>query len=190
MPETPKSIIDFVWSNKEWLFSGLGVFVLTIIISIFRRVVKKTQADKGVEQANANYSRPISSTPPPLPLAEQPEKKEKQSHIVEYVLNTPLNPNLTPQEVAILRRFVHFPRSQYTQGYRLDWIYDELLADIPKGTTYAILESLLAKGYLEKWVTRKGNRYYTLSEAGIPFLVNNGLIDEAASFVEFRGRNP
>lgn len=38
--------MQWVIDNKEWLFSGVGIFVITILISIFtsrKRAIKQTQ---------------------------------------------------------------------------------------------------------------------------------------------------
>lgn len=107
--------------------------------------------------------------------SSRPEERNK-SHIVDYVINLPLDMQLTDKELAILRRFADFPRSQYTQAYRLAWIYDELLADIPSGVSHMILENLLEKGHLEKYVTKLGSVYYRVSDGGRKFLVDNELI--------------
>ena len=42
-----KDIFDFLLQNKEWIFSGIGVFILSGIILILRYLVnKKSKADK------------------------------------------------------------------------------------------------------------------------------------------------
>ncbi len=38
--------MQWVIDNKEWLFSGVGIFVITVVISIFtskKRAIKQTQ---------------------------------------------------------------------------------------------------------------------------------------------------
>jgi hypothetical protein len=162
-------LTDWIWNNKEWLFSGVGLAVMLFIIDKFRN--KNSQ----------KYER-INKQQPETPvetISDLPQQSESQikSNIIEYVIN-PINPNLTELEIEILKKIIHFPRSQYTQGYRLDWIYNELLADRPNGIVYMVLESLLKKGFLEKWTTRRGNRYYTISQDVIPLLIENGICTE------------
>ena len=121
-----------------------------------------------VEESLESPVEPTSLDPP---LGKGPTK-----HIVEYIINFPLDPVVTPEEVSILRRFSKFPRGQRTQGYRLDWIFEELLSDISASTAHLILENLLAKGYLERWTTRLGNMYYRISDNGRHYLVDNRLV--------------
>lgn len=166
-------ILEYVWANKEWIFSGVGVFAIGMILPMFRRKPSEETLHKNNKQSTAHVS-------PQPPTAEPPQQSETNAKpdIVEYIVN-PIVPRLTEEEIDILRRFVHFPRSQYTQGYRLDWIYNELLADKPEGIVFMIMESLLAKGFLERWITRQGNRYYKLGEDAIPVLVDNGFLKKA-----------
>lgn len=32
-----KSIFDFILENKEWIFSGIGIAVISLFVSVFRR---------------------------------------------------------------------------------------------------------------------------------------------------------
>lgn len=170
-------ICEYISANREWIFSGVGVFaigiVIRILLALFRRKPSEERRHNKHEQ-----SRACASPQPPTTEPPQQSETEAKPHIVEYVVNT-IVPRLTEDEIDILRRFVHFPRSQYTQGYRLDWIYDELLADKPKGIVHMIIESLLAKGFLERWTTLQGSSYYKLGEDAIPVLVDNGFLKKA-----------
>jgi hypothetical protein len=38
------SILDWVWNNKEWIFSGIGVFVLWVIWALLRRKSRKSES--------------------------------------------------------------------------------------------------------------------------------------------------
>ena len=44
-------MIDYINSNKEWIFSGIGVFFLTLLVSfLFRR--RKTGASQNIKSGN------------------------------------------------------------------------------------------------------------------------------------------
>ncbi len=164
-------MLEYIWANKEWIFSGAGVLAASFLGKMLLPYIFKVV--RGEERAQAGK---LDSPQPSMekPIDKEP-KAEAKPYIVEYVVN-PIVPSLTVEEVAFLRRFIHFPRSPGTQGYRLDWIYNELLADMPNGVVHLIMESLLAKGFLERWTTRRGNKYYKLAEDAIPFMVNNGFL--------------
>lgn len=52
--------MDYIFENKEWIFSGIGVFVLTIIISYF---FKKRERSSNITKikGTSNVVKQISS---------------------------------------------------------------------------------------------------------------------------------
>lgn len=171
-------VVAAIWWHKTRDFEPaiasltLAATLLGFIIK-FRSNQNKSEDNNKIEEAIKE--KPIIEEGQKLSASD--EKRETQTgHIVDYVLNVNLNLQITDNEKNILIRFSKFHRGQHTQGYRLDWIDNELLKDIPSSTSHLILENLLDKGYLERWTTKLGNTYYCISDNGRRFLVENRLI--------------
>ena len=169
-------LIDLLVKHKEWVFSGIGVSAIGVIITILKRIFRATRQ---TSPENQSTSSPISPQASPLPAAAAlpappaPENK----HVTIYSVNEPLDPNLTTDELAILRRFCSLPRGLHTQGYRDDYLFKELLSDIPMATLHLLLESLFLKGYIAIHKTENNwYKYYRLSEDGVRYSVNNSLV--------------
>lgn len=176
MPYGLSALIDWAIKNREWVFSGIGVFTLGLVLSAILLLWRRYKARRGQSKSPTLITDSRSSSATEEAAVLKPTQDAISNHIVDYVINLPLDPNITEQELAIISKFVAFPRGQNTQGYRLDWIYSDLLKDIPSGSAHLILENLVAKGHLERWSTRQGNTYYRISDAGRAFLVDNKLI--------------
>lgn len=159
--------LAFISKNKEWIFSGIGVSVLYAIYAAMRVILSRQSAHR-YEISKSLAGRPAAQ--------DVQEKKEPSKDTVEYIANIPLDPNITSDELAVLKRSCNFPRSQFTQGYRLDWIFEELVCDVTASTLHLFLESLFNKGYLAKQRTDRGNIYYRLSDDGVRYLVDNKLV--------------
>ena len=165
-------IIAFTWCFQTRDFEpAITTFtLLATLIGIFTKIRSKHKRSVNREVVG-NSSEKIKQEEGGL------NKEEAQSsHIVDYVINFDFDSQVTDEELNILSRFAEFPRGAHTQGYRLDWIYNDLLKDIPQSTTHIILENLLDKGFLEKWITKRGSTYYRLSDNGRRFLVEKRLI--------------
>jgi hypothetical protein len=94
----------------------------------------------------------------------------------EEKADSPLDPNISSDEVKLLRRFCGFPRTRYTQGYQVDYIR-KLAPDVAENTLMIFLDSLFLKGYLAKHRTNNGNHtYYQLSHDAVRYLVNNNIV--------------
>lgn len=51
--------MDWIVENKEWIFSGIGVFVLGLVISIFARKGKVKQKSIKMKQKSGSNSTNI-----------------------------------------------------------------------------------------------------------------------------------
>ena len=162
-----ETLISYISENKEWLFSGVGIAILSAIWMALRHWLYRQPGS----QSNTNEA------PKEIPNSENKNSLEPTTNTNQYIAYVPLNTNITANELMVLNRFCKFPRSQYTQGYRLDWIYNELITDIPESTLHLYLESLFSKGYLAKQRTKQGNIYFRISNDGISYLVDNQLIN-------------
>ena len=163
------TILTFIFDNKEWLFSGIGIFVIAGIFSILR---KKPKSRSKTIMAIDKQVKIIEK----LPDKKSSKTSDSEPHIIKYISNIPLDPNITSDELNILKNFCEFPRGHHTQGYRLDWIYNELLSKIPASTLHPYLENLFLKGYLARYISGRGSIYYRISSNGISYLVDNELI--------------
>lgn len=164
--------LDLLSKHKEWIFSGVGVAAIVALIALLRGVFRTPLAITR-EEPTTTTQAPALQPPPsqPSPPASQPK------HVTVYLANEPLDPRVTPDEVAILKRFCSFPRGLHTQGYRDDLLFNELLPDIPTASLHLFLESLFIKGYVAIHTTEDGwYKYYRLSEAGVRYAVNTGLV--------------
>ena len=41
-------MIEWIIENKEWIFSGIGVFILTIVLSLIRRASSKNKSNRTI----------------------------------------------------------------------------------------------------------------------------------------------
>lgn len=41
-------MIEWIIENKEWVFSGVGVFILTIIIGLIRWILSKNKSNRNI----------------------------------------------------------------------------------------------------------------------------------------------
>lgn len=57
------SIIDYLTNNKEWLFSGIGLFIITIIYYLFNLFKKKYKKINIQEKINVEKGTIESSAP-------------------------------------------------------------------------------------------------------------------------------
>jgi len=46
--------MEWIISNKEWIFSGIGVFIIGLVISIFRKNVNKKKTTKMKQKSGSN----------------------------------------------------------------------------------------------------------------------------------------
>ena len=51
----------WLWSNREWVFSGIGVFVLGGVVWIVRRVLSRASATKVQTQRSGHGSTNIQA---------------------------------------------------------------------------------------------------------------------------------
>lgn len=159
--------MSYISENKEWLFSGAGLAILSAIWMVLRHCLSPRPDSQTITE----------KVPEETSKADSKNSVAPATSTNEYIAYVPLNTNITADELMVLNRFCKFPRSQYTQGYRLDWIYKELITDIPESTLHLYLESLFSKGYLAKQRTKQGNTYFKISNEGISYLVDNELIN-------------
>jgi hypothetical protein len=130
------TFLTYIFENKEWIFSGIGVFIISAFVAELR--IRPNRQEE--------YHQEAPKVQGDSTAAEIPKTKDSPQNVVEYVANIPLDQNITSDELSILKRFCAFPRSQFTQGYRLDWIYNELISEFPASTVHL---------YLEKGVTSR-----------------------------------
>ncbi len=82
-------LIDFVWRNKEWLFSGVGIFLIMLMVSIIKKVYKpkKYHIENNFKTLEEVISSPPMIIPPKpeiTPLSLTPKK------IFEAIDNAPI----------------------------------------------------------------------------------------------------
>ena len=53
------SALDWLWDNKTWVFSGIGVFLLGILINAFRKPAQKQHARAGTSVTQMQAGRDI-----------------------------------------------------------------------------------------------------------------------------------
>ena len=86
---------EYIWSNKEWLFSGIGVLFLTGIVTIVVKIIKyrknnsKTQTlkkdDKILEINFDKYTMIFYENTLPFPPSKQ-VKKEDNPFLVDIII--------------------------------------------------------------------------------------------------------
>ncbi len=47
-----KEIFDYLYSNKEWVFSGVGIIVISFIVRIIRRLFGGTESKSVIKQTD------------------------------------------------------------------------------------------------------------------------------------------
>ncbi len=45
-----KNIAIWIWDNKTWLFSGIGITILAVLVLLFKRIVKKKNTNKNAHE--------------------------------------------------------------------------------------------------------------------------------------------
>ena len=148
-------------TELEAEFKKLGLTIDAVLISTLESIDSRT----------GSANEPTRDTG--LASVSSPEDPKSPKPNV-YVANAPLDPQVTSDEIEVLKRFCSFPSDVSTQGYRNDYLFDRLLPDLPATTLRLLLESLFIKGYIAIQTTVR-HRYYRLSEAGVRFAVNSGL---------------
>lgn len=79
-------MLEYIIKNKEWLFSGLGISVLTVLFLIFRHIIEKRKQLKIVpahpnhkstgtindktQRHSPSYSQEYSAHPTPIEIAQ------------------------------------------------------------------------------------------------------------------------
>lgn len=66
------AIIEYINNNKEWLFSGIGVFMLTGCIWFFRKFITLSPANRVIGSKNKSQRNLISNNSTPKELVSIP----------------------------------------------------------------------------------------------------------------------
>lgn len=48
--------MEWIINNKEWVFSGVGVAAISIIVGVLRSLIKKNKADRIVNMTGKNVT--------------------------------------------------------------------------------------------------------------------------------------
>ena len=156
-----------------WLLNTRDFEPAIVCLGLFVTIIAQVRSGE-------NIKTHINSHPEGTIEPQEGESKELKNDNKkrEFYFVDKLNPNITSDEKNILKRFTKFPRGQSTQGYRLDWIYNELITDIPTSTTHLLLENLWDKGFVGVFYGSQGSQYFYLTENGRHFIANNILNEE------------
>lgn len=187
--ETPKdllikiqNVIDYISKNREWLFSGVGVLIVSWIIAIASRLYHWPALRSSGNEVNNSTERPNqdlilnSGRVPEIEEGIQ-NKAHYPRHRINFYYEWPPDPALTEDEVKFLQVFSSLPRRAITRGYRLDYLYDLLRSKgISPATSHVFVHNLYFKGYLKKHTTERQTEYYALSDEAIQYLVANGYV--------------
>jgi hypothetical protein len=175
-------IIDFISKNREWLFSGIGVLVVSWIVAILAKLYhwpSPRNSEQMVSDSAASLNQ--DST---LKSAKAPEATDASSngahyprHSMIFYYESPPDPAVTEVEIKFLKVFSSLPRRTIARGYRLDYLYDLLRSKgISPSTAHILIRNLFLKGYLKQHTTERQTEYYALSDAAIRFLVAHGYV--------------
>jgi hypothetical protein len=48
------NILDCIWSNKEWIFSGIGITVISVIVYFFNHKNKDCKSIRMIQKSGEN----------------------------------------------------------------------------------------------------------------------------------------
>ncbi len=175
-------IIDLISKNREWLFSGAGIIVITWILAIVSRLYhwpssRSNQRKTANPAKDSNQDLKLKSAIAPRGKEGSSSEPQYLNHAMIFYYESPHDPSLTEDEIRFLTIFSSLPRRAITRGYRLDYLYDLLKTeDIPPSTAHVFIRNLYLKGYLKKHTTQRQTEYYALSDAAIQYLVTHGCV--------------
>lgn len=174
---TMQSIIDLISRNREWLFSGAGILVVSWFFNKVSRLYDwpssrdylRKLTDPTREQDHNSLQKVPTASVDNEGSSFEPERLK---NVVTFYCESPLDPSLTQDEIKFLKIFSTLPRRAITMGYRVDYLYNLLLSEgVPQSTANIFVRNLYAKGYLSVYTTERGTKYYRLSDDGIRYIV-------------------